>query len=547
MKKAVKTLLLLIFSVAICFTCSCHGKLKENEIPGNSDENISQIVYKNDFKIPDSFDYSKNYELTFWAKNDTNVVQKSIYEKAIADFCELYPNIHITMRLYTDYSRIYNDVITNISTNTTPNICITYPDHIATYLSGENTVVKLNDLFEDEKFGLGGTEIRFDAPTKAEIVPEFLDECALQGDYFGVPFMRSGEACYINTTLLENLGYELPDALTWDYIWEVSEAAMKKDSNGNYVVNGQNVLIPFIYKSTDNMMIQMLRQSGAPYSSENGEIFIFNNKTTEILNTIAEHAKSRAFSTFKISSYPGNYLNANQCIFAIDSTAGATWIGADAPLSDLHKKDMAEFETEVMMIPQFDTDNQKMISQGPSVCVFYKEDPNEVIASWMFVQYLLTNDIQIAYSQTEGYVPVTLKAQNSNEYTDYLSRAGEDNDKYYDVKIKASKLVLENIDNTFITPVFNGSASLRSAAGQMIENVTKSVRRNEEINDEYFDKMYSEVISLYRLTNISEEQPLTFASVPVASKVFLACLCLVWLGIIGYSISVYITKKKKKQ
>ena len=50
-----------------------------------------------------------------------------------------------------------------------------------------------------------------------------------------------------------------------------------------------------------------------------------------------------------------------------------------------------------------------MISQGPSVCVFNKEDPQEVLASWLFAQYLLTDQVQIAYSQTEGYVPVTVK------------------------------------------------------------------------------------------------------------------------------------------
>ncbi len=41
------------------------------------------------------------------------------------------------------------------------------------------------------------------------------------------------------------------------------------------------------------------------------------------------------------------------------------------------------------------------------------------------------------------------------------------------------KMLLANSDNTFVTPVYNGSASLRDAAGQLIENVTKSVRRKE--------------------------------------------------------------------
>ena len=89
------------------------------------------------FELPDTFDTSKNYELTFWAKNDTNKTQTDIYKKAIADFEALYPNITVNLKLYTDYGKIYNDVITNIATDTTPNVCITYPDHIATYLTGQ--------------------------------------------------------------------------------------------------------------------------------------------------------------------------------------------------------------------------------------------------------------------------------------------------------------------------------------------------------------------------------------------------------------------------
>ena len=139
---------------------------------------------------------------------------------------------------------------------------------------------------------------------------------------------------------------------------------------------------------------------------------------------MAQHTKSGAFSTFKISGYPANFLNAGQCIFAVDSTAGSTWMGSDAPLVDIDREKLVQFETEVRMIPQLDPENPKMISQGPSVCVFNKDDPQEVLASWLFAQYLLTNEVQIAYAQTEGYVPVTAKAQNSAAYQDYLAREG---------------------------------------------------------------------------------------------------------------------------
>ena len=98
------------------------------------------------FEVPESFDTTKQYEITFWAKNDTNIRQTDIYKKTIANFEALYPNITVNLKLYTDYGKIYNDVITNIATQTTPNVCITYPDHIATYLTGSQVVVPLDEL-----------------------------------------------------------------------------------------------------------------------------------------------------------------------------------------------------------------------------------------------------------------------------------------------------------------------------------------------------------------------------------------------------------------
>lgn len=500
------------------------------------------------FTVPEQFDTSKNYEITFWAKNDTNKTQTDIYKKAIDDFQKLYPNIKVNLRLYTDYGRIYNDVITNISTNTTPNVCIIYPDHIATYLTGQNVVAPLDELFTDESYGFGGSEVKFDGPELDEIHSRFLEEGFVDGHYYAIPFMRSTEACYINKTYVEALGYELPEVLTWEFIWEVSDAAAVQDGKGTYLVNGQNVMIPFIYKSTDNMIIQMLKQKEAGYSTEAGDIELFNDTTTELLHTIADHVENGAFSTFKVSGYPANFLNAGQCIFAIDSTAGATWMGNDAPLCDISEDALVEFETEVRMVPQFDPENPQMMSQGPSVCVFNKNDSQEVLASWLFAQYLLTNEVQIAYSETEGYIPVTLKAQESSEYQDYLSCSGTDNNLHYDIKIKATRLLLEHMDDTFVTPVFNGSASLRDAAGQLVENVVKSVKRKETVDDSYMEKLYSDVNSLYRLGqgNGASFGKKELGELPFLSVLLLSGLAVVWALILLYVIRNIIKKLKNR-
>ena len=160
----------LLLALALAVLSGCHGK-----------------EVSTGFTVPETFDTETPVEIVFWAKNDTNRNQVAVYQQAIDGFQQLYPNVKVTMRLYTDYSRIYNDVITNISTGTTPNVCITYPDHIATYMTGSNTVVPLDTLMADSRYGMGGSELRFEAPTREEMVPEFLQECVIDGRTCAVP------------------------------------------------------------------------------------------------------------------------------------------------------------------------------------------------------------------------------------------------------------------------------------------------------------------------------------------------------------------------
>jgi len=541
-----KKYIALLCLCALLFT-GCHGTMEPPvaQTPDTGTDS-SATEPETSFRIPDAFDTTKEHTITFWAKNDTNKTQVNVYKRAIEEFQALYPNVTVKLKLYTDYGRIYNDVITNIATDTTPNVCITYPDHIATYLTGDDTVVPLTALFADENYGLGGKKVLFDAPTIPEIVPKFLEECTIDGHYYALPFMRSTEACYINKTYVEKLGYEIPNVLTWDFIWEVSQAALKKDANGNYLANGQPVLYPFIYKSTDNMMIQMLAQQNAGYSTENGDVLLFNDTAKEILQKVAALTEQRAFQTFKNIGYPANYLNKGQCIFAIDSTAGATWMGAEAPLLDIQEDERVEFETVVRPIPQYDTENPKMISQGPSMCIFNKDDPQEVLASWLFAQYLLTNSVQIPYAQTEGYVPVTVKAQQSREYFDYLSRSGEDNDLYYSIKLDTTKLLLNNMENTFVTPVFNGSAAVRNAAGDLIEHTVKAVGKDQAVDDAGIDQIFEKVTALHRLDQIVRVSAGTadFAPLPKESVILLVTLACIWV-IMGLYV-LHNHKKRKK-
>ena len=481
-----KIFLSIIVIVIVLVSVGCHrGKTREA------------------FKIPEDFDDTKEYNITFWSKNDSNKTQKQIYNDAIKRFNEYYPNIHVEIVSYTDYAAIHRDVMKNISTDTTPNVCITYPDFVATYLEGQNVMVSLDELMDNAEYGLGGSKVKFDSVSKDEVIKKFLDEGIIDGAYYTLPFVRSSEALYINKTYVEKLGYTIPDMPTWDFIWEVCAKVMEEEH--------PNGMIPFIYKSTDNMMIQVCKQKNFQYSTENAEVLIFNDQVKEYLIELSDYASQKLVNTFSIVGYPGNYLNRGDCVFAIDSTAGATWMGSEAPNIDIPENELVDFEMVIRPVPQYDVNNPQMISQGPSVCIFNKADAGEVMASWLFAQFLLNTETQIAYYQTEGYVPVTTKARNDASYLEYLNYndthdyntlSKKEKELYYYLKIDATKLVLDNIDNTFITPVFNGSSSVRGLAGALIE---QTVLLNKKATSSDIDELFQRMRVLYKIDNIKKK------------------------------------------
>ena len=239
-------------------------------------------------------------------------------------------------------------------------------------------------------------------------------------------------------------------------------------------------------------------------------------------------------------------------------------MGSKAPLIDISPDKIVTFETAVRPVPQMDPEHPQMISQGPSVCIFNKEDPQEVLASWLFTQFLLTDQVQIDYSSTEGYLPVTQSALNNEAYKEYLAASGSDQKAHYSVKLDAVKLIMDHTEDTFVTPVFNGSASLRDAASYLVEDTVKSARRKQEVNDKYFDQLFQDVKNLYHLDQIrtagekdgTDEEGTApgdsshardLGPLPVTAVILLAALAAAWAGILVWMIAGSVRNRQKRK
>ena len=81
----------------------------------------------------------------------------------------------------------------------------------------------------------------------------------------------------------------------------------------------------------------------------------------------------------------------------------------------------------------------------------------------------------------------------------------------------------------------------------MIENVTKSVRRKEVINEEYMAKLFASMTDLYRLNEgqgVGAGVKSDLGPMPQESVVLLIILGVTWTGLFLYIIAEKVLKRK---
>ena len=145
---------------------------------------------------------------------------------------------------------------------------------------------------------------------------------------------------------------------------------------------------------------------------------------------------------------------------SIGSSAGATH---QRPTADETGK--YPFEVGIATIPQVNPEQPKVISQGPSVCIFKKDNAQEVVASWLFVKYLITSvEFQAEFSMASGYVPVLKSVAQNETYKNFLANA--DGGKY--ISALSAKICLQQEKAYYTSPAFNGSSTARDQVGSLL-------------------------------------------------------------------------------
>ncbi|MBO5702052.1 MAG: extracellular solute-binding protein [Clostridia bacterium] len=454
-KRIISLLLVLAMLVSAVAMVSC-GNTGDS---GNEGENGGNGANKVRYDVPaEGYDGS---EVTITFYHSMGARLQTVLDTYIPEFNKLYPNITIEHSSQGDYDGVRDQIKTALTAGNQPNIAYCYPDHVALY-NVAKAVVPLDNFIESTitvTDANGNTSaLGFTAEQIADFIPGYYAEGTAfdaAGTMYTLPMSKSTEALYYNKTFFEQNGLSVPK--TWEEMGKLCEQIKAIDPD----------CVPLGYDSEANWFITMCEQYGSDYTSldKNGHFKFDNDTNRGFVKMFREWHQNGWVTTEEIyGSYTSGLFTATEgqkCYMVIGSTGGASY--QQPPQVDGN----ALFETDMATIPQVNPDAPKVISQGPSLCIFKDSNPQEVVASWLFVKFLTTNvEFQAAFSMASGYAPVIQSVQSNTVYQQWLDKANGINN----LTALSVKLALSQSNAYFVSPAFNGSSAARDEVGKLMQS-----------------------------------------------------------------------------
>ncbi len=447
MKKVLAILLVAVMVIGMLAMSGCRKKGGNNAF--DADKTIT----------PDMFDFDEQVTITF--KHTMGANLQGVLNTYIEEFNKIYPNITIEHTSAGGWADINGQINTEIAGGTQPNIAYCYPDHVAMYNIAQSVItldefINSTGVIEETGETIGLTDAQ-----KADFIESYYNEGLAYGDgkMYTMPLSKSTEVLYYNKTFFDANGLSVPT--TWDELWEVCDQILKIDPK----------CIPLGYDAEDNWFITLCEQMGTGYTSaEDGGKYLFDNAENQAMVLelrdkfqAGYYTTQEIYASYTSSLFTNQDPDTSRSYMCIGSSGGASYQMSNSDTSD----GTFAFEVGVASIPQYDQNNKKVISQGPSLCILNGPEVSDqqAIASWLFVKFLCTNvDFQAEFSMTSGYMPV-LKSVTENEvYAGWLNTANG----YENLVATCVKVGIEGRDNYFISPAFDGSSTARTQVGSLL-------------------------------------------------------------------------------
>jgi ABC-type glycerol-3-phosphate transport system substrate-binding protein len=453
----------------------------ENELGASATKTVSLTVKPAVTSIPTTLT-SDQIVLTLWHSNGSTI--EGALKKYATDFKVLYPNITVNIVKNGDnYDMLRQNTVAAIKGGTLPNIVQGYPDHVAEYIQ-TNAVISANPYIDHPVWG-------FDPTSATEKFEDILwkyrnenSQYTTDGEYYSLPFNKSTEVMIYNSDVVNALiaaGKLTEFPKTWQDLFAVSNefnavANTYIDQYGtalNLTLVERNLaksqFVPYSYDSEANAFITLLRQWGGQYTGLNSErkgVALYDSPEARAMLTYFNTNRNKLTLPANWGSdYASDIFKKGQTFMTIGSTGGA-YYNTPAMVNGqyLFNFDVAPIPYN-KDLPQFAT----AIQQGTNMSLVATGTDQQKLASWLFLKYLNSNEVQLDFALRTGYQPTRSSVYTTPQYQLLMSGIAQDGVTPLQgedlMRAKAAKAAAAQSEILFFDPAFVGSSAIRQGVG----------------------------------------------------------------------------------
>lgn len=477
------------------------------------------------------FDTNISAEITFAVQDGT----ASWFSDYVTAFNSVFPNIKVNVENSGNYASIDESIRSGLASGSIAyNMALTYPDYVASYLSGTTAkyVLNIDDYMDNSVWGFGhndpeitwnGEKVQLNSD-KDDMIQSYLDQGAVfsQEGHYVMPFSKSTEMLFVNKNMLTEAATTLGttyDALkakmaTWEGLWEVVDQlkqAMPDKFNGK-PAKENNTAAPLVYEDEANFYITLCQQLGIPYvdSSKTDMPVLFGKegegleKTVDLMKFLDEKYNAGCFVSEGTSGTSDDYYATatfadQQAGMIITTTAGLSWLNNyTGPFFDIDVLPMPSSETDWVhggaALPAT-AKKDAVISQGPGIVMLNSGDETENLATWLFYKTMTSDFLNAQWVNAGTYAPVRSSVYDTDtfehmfdvpEKDSYVPGDGDPEWEFLAGQGPAKRQmynVIQSYDEKgsyYTTDVFPGSGSVRNEAGKLISACVNSANNTDE-------------------------------------------------------------------
>lgn len=364
-------------------------------------------------------------EVTIWHQYSD---QYEVWFQKVADeFQAENPNIRIKLQ-YQPADQYEAKVMAAAKANDLPSMVHSAAANMTSYIN-EGALVNLDDFIYDGTVGYEDFDTDINAGLNQMYVP-------WDNKRYAMPLFLGGNVFFYNKTMFDELNIEPPK--TWSEVDAVATAVSEKIGKPGF---GFQIVV-------DGYM-EVLTQAG-------GEVINLENKTVGFDSDVAKEKinwfkglidKKAARLVGDDKHFTNPFANGDVgCYVALSGNYGYL-VNA---VGD-------KFELGAAPIPQ--EGPKKFVSLSEPVFAIAKTNPEEELASWLFLKYLLSPQVNAECATVFGALPASTEAMNQAIYQDFL-------------KVNpVAKAVYEQRDAYGYMPTIAGWYELRKSLDKALEEI----------------------------------------------------------------------------